>query len=223
MPYHTVKYSSDGPVISANALREIEGDDTARRVLTVKLNTAHTSVKTDHPGWLYVYYLEGDDDATYFKIGCTSQSDVATRIAQWPGATLRYAVKVPFNMLAERLVFALLDKYRLFRYVFTASNSETPNDDAGVARSGKRYLSVWKSSGKVLQDASHTSAKNAAADDKKCPYTEHVRQQLRTGITHPTFGTRKKEIEWFKVPFTTIELVLTEVAKAVTSWAKTGK
>ena len=57
----------------------------------------------------------------------------------------------------------------------------------------------------------------AAAETPK-PFTQHVWKQLRDGKETPGFGTRKKEVEWFKAPFSRIKLAMDEVATALEHW-----
>ena len=215
MPYAKVCFSRDGPKVSKLGLALLDGEDVAQRTLRVQQNTAHSRVAKDRPGWLYAYYLNGDDSSTYFKVGCTSRRTAEVRVAEWPGAQLRLAVRVPFNELAERMVFTLLDKKRLTRYVF-----KTTGDDKGIGDSGKRYLTVWLRSKEILKDRAYQLLCNAE-DAPPGPFTEHIWKQVREDRKIPAFGTRKTEVEWFKARFSTIELAMREVAAALNAWAKT--
>jgi hypothetical protein len=210
-PYLKVKLSPDGPQLSRKALDLLAGRDVAARTLRVKCNTAYKTISTDRPGWVYVYYLRGDESSTYFKVGCTSLSKAEARVKQWPGATMRYAVHVPFNELAEKLVHTLLDEQRLLRYVFKDDDPK-----GGVASSGKHYLTVGYNSKTIVRDRAYKRV--VAATETPAPFSTHVWEQLRAGKAKPGFGTRTKEVEWFKSPFSRIKLAMDEVAVALEHW-----
>jgi hypothetical protein len=215
LPYTDAVFSKDGPQLSVKAWDLVAGQAIEQRTLRVKLNTAHSKVENDTPGWIYVFYLKGDDSTTYFKVGCTSKPQVESRLAEWPGAVMRYAIRVPFHKLAEQLVFALLARWRLLRYVFKS-------DGKGVGNSGKQYITVYRSTGKVLKDRSYDRVVKAKKASDLGAFSEHAWKQLKKTDT-PAFGTRKKEIEWFKAPFSKIETAMETVTEALIEWKTTAE
>ena len=220
-PYRNHTFSKAGPIIAMPAGLS----SSAEMALRAKVNTAGTSVKTDAPGWIYVYWLKGDADATYFKIGCTGLVSAQSRVSQWPGAIMRYSIKVKCNQLCERLIFAMLDDKRLLRYVYKDSQT------GGVGGSKKRFLTVRRNTKELIQDSAWEEVCKIAAatgpatlgDNGKevslhPVYPNKLLQQAKTSTAAPTFGTRTKEVEWFKAKFSVIKKTVDLVAKAVNAW-----
>lgn len=206
------------PVIAPELLELLDGDDASLTALRAKLRTAGTTAKKDEPGWIYVYWLDNDDDTTYFKIGRTAAEDPQTRIGQWPGAKMRYAVRVPFNQIAEGLVHTLLAGHRLYRYVF-----KTAKKDGGTGGSGKMYMTTWFKEGTLLRDAAYRRLAYATGKPP-APYSKHVWEQVRKAflaedrVVKINFGTRSKEVEWFQVRFSVIRQVIEGVAASLREW-----
>lgn len=219
-PYRNMVFASDGPGATLDWEHgELCKNTAVVRQLRVVYRQAHESVKKDQPGWLYVYYLEDDESSTYWKIGRTSRPNVYTRLEEWPGATLRYAIEVPFNQLAERLVFLYLDDVRLIRYVYKGASRKS---------SGKLYLSVWKSNGELVEDRLTDRIRWRGPGQKFRssksfpPIPENQVRRIRRQQA-VNFGNRSKETEWFKAKYSEVEDVVRSVATQLHAWCRTGE
>lgn len=214
-PFKNVTYNTNGPIIP---YKWKDWNLTYRggyvdRQLRIVLRQAHEKIKTDRPGWIYVYYLKDDESTTYWKIGRTSRTKVEVRISEWPGAIMRLAVKVPFNELAERLIHLILDDKRLIRYVY---------GPAGKKSSGKVYLTTQKRTRDLVKDNLVEKILDLKQKPKDfLPVPERDVQAIREGRP-VNFGNRKKEIEWFQAKLSIIKDVIEVVNISLVKW-KSGE
>jgi hypothetical protein len=68
--------------------------------------------RSDGPGYIYVYRIEGKDAEGNYKVGRTIRA-VEKRISEWPGAILMYQRQTRYNILSESLIHILLGHYRM--------------------------------------------------------------------------------------------------------------
>lgn len=215
LPYKTATCSKAGPTIPYKwkdwglLSREFFVD----RQLGIVLKHAHTSVKDDKPGWIYIYYLKDDESEFYWKIGRTSRK-LQERIKEWPGAILKGAVEVPFNKLAERIIHLILDQNRILRYVYEPAKQKT---------SGKLYLTVRKGDKTLVVDKLVTDLRDK---DKKTESFSPIPQKDIEAVRQyrpVAFGNRKKEIEWFNAKFDVICDVVLTVNNSLMKWKNGNK
>jgi len=113
--------------------------------------------KTDHEGYIYIYYLKSDKRVRYYKIGQTSKT-VAKRLKEWERESpsppqLVGSFKVTNVKFCERLIHLYLDYARVYRYKLPKNRFCTVWKDTGecVSYQDEKYKERYRLQGKKKQ------------------------------------------------------------------------
>jgi len=177
----------------------------------------------DLPGRVYMFKHIEDSEPDIFdpsfsfrKIGTTKRT-IKSRLSEWPGSVLVKYWEVPAHMWYEKVIHAVFDFCRVYRYPFQ-KDPEKP----------KQYLSFWKSdnkkghhkSGTVVFDSNlmyYRSGRNRKALNQ-IP-REYVKKVIDKQGEKIRMGKLKKEIEWFVGKETTMITVCELIVKLLNEWA----
>lgn len=135
------------PVKKKNASIVVPAENTKSVVSKINTKLKRGPTKEDAKGGsIYVYRMARETGLNYWKVGMTDRS-ADTRMDEWESTHKDRIIRVDRyvmtknHLLAERLIHLCLDYCRMYRYPSYGKQG------------GTYFKSVWKRTGKVIEDA----------------------------------------------------------------------